>query len=115
MVNNFTVGFQYWNNLIDSKVRTPYFLFPDGTSFGTNPNVPQKSSQHKFQFRDDFSYTHGKHTIRTGVDFVYEPQVGGFFENNPTPEFDLFDSAANLLNPPSTPRVASMPASPLQA
>ncbi len=99
MVNNFTAGFQYWNNLIDSKTRTPYFLFPDGTSFGTNPNVPQKSSQHKFQFRDDFSYTHGKHTARAGVDFLYEPQVGGFFENNPTPEFDFFDSAANLLDP----------------
>ncbi len=99
MVNNFTAGFQYWNNLIDSTTRTPYFLFTDGTSFGTNINVPQKSSQHKFQFRDDFSYTHGKHTVRAGVDFVYEPQVGGFFENNPTPEFDFVDTAANLLNP----------------
>ncbi len=97
MVNNATVGFQYWNNLIDSKTRTPYFLFPDGVSFGTNVNVPQKSSQHKFQFRDDFSYTRGKHTVRAGVDYIYEPQVGGFFENNPTPEFDFFDTAANLL------------------
>ena len=97
-VNNFTAGFQYWNNLIDSVTRTPYFTFPDGASFGTNPNVPQKSSQHKFQFRDDFSYSLGKHTLRTGVDFVYEPQVGGFFENNPTPEFDFFDTAANLLD-----------------
>ncbi len=98
-INTFTAGFQYWNNLIDSTVRTPYFTFPDGTSFGTNPNVPQKSSQHKFQFRDDFSYSAGKHTFRTGVDFIYEPQVGGFFENNPTPEFDFFDTAANLLDP----------------
>jgi len=97
MVNNATVGFQYWNNLIDSKTRAPYFLFPDGVSFGTNVNVPQKSSQHKFQFRDDFSSTRGKHTVRAGVDYIYEPQVGGFFENNPTPEFDFFDTAANLL------------------
>ena len=98
-VNNFTFGFQYWNNLIDSTTRTPYFLFPDGTSFGTNINVPQKSSQHKFQFRDDISWTHSVHTLRAGVDFVYEPQVGGFFENNPTPEFDFFDTASNLLDP----------------
>ena len=96
-INNFTAGFQYWNNLIDSKTRTPYFTFPDGVSFGTNVNVPQKSSQHKFQFRDDFSYTKGKHTIRTGVDFLYEPQVGGFFENNPTPEFDFFATASTIL------------------
>ncbi len=109
MVNNFTVGFQYWNNLIDSTTRTPFFLFPDGTSFGTNVNVPQKSSQHKFQLRDDFSYTHGKHTVRAGVDYIYEPQVGGFFENNPTPEFDFFDSAANLLDPTKYPNGFSSP------
>ena len=98
-VNNFTVGFQYWNNLIDSKLRAPTITFPDTTQFGTNVNVPQKSSQHKFQFRDDLSYTHGKHTLRGGVDFVYEPQLGGFFENNPTPEFDFVDSPQNLLDP----------------
>ncbi len=98
-VNSFTAGFQYWNNLIDSNTRTPYFLFTDGVSFGTNINVPQKSSQHKFQFRDDFSYALNKHTLKFGVDYLYEPQVGGFFENNPTPEFDFFDKAVNLLNP----------------
>jgi Carboxypeptidase regulatory-like domain len=97
-VNNFTAGFQYWNNLIDSKTRAPYFTFPDGVSFGTNPNVPQKSSQHKFQFRDDFSHTIAKHTLRMGVDYVYVPQLGGFFENNPTPEFDFFATAATILN-----------------
>ena len=99
LVNTFAVGFQYWNNLIDSTNRAPYFLFPDGTSFGTNINVPQKSSQHKFQFRDDVSWSHSSHTVRAGVDFLYEPQVGGFFENNVTPEFDFFDTASNLLNP----------------
>ncbi|MBB5060164.1 outer membrane receptor protein involved in Fe transport [Granulicella aggregans] len=108
-MNNFTAGFQYWNNLIDSKTRTPYFTFPDGTSFGTNPNVPQKSSQHKFQFRDDFSYSVGKHTLKTGVDYLYEPQVGGFFENNPTPEFDFFDTAANLLDTSKYPNGFSSP------
>jgi hypothetical protein len=108
-VNSFTAGFQYWNNLIDSNVRTPYFTFPDGVSFGTNPNVPQKSSQHKFQFRDDFSYSLGKHTLKAGVDFLYEPQVGGYFENNPTPEFDFFDTAANLLNKSLYPNGFSSP------
>ncbi len=109
IVNNFTAGFQYWNNLIDSNTRLPYFLFPDGASFGTNINVPQKSSQHKFQFRDDFSYSLGKHTLKAGADFIYEPQVGGFFENNPTPEYDFIDSAANLLNPALYPNGFSSP------
>ena len=97
-INNFTAGFQYWNNLIDSTTRTPYITFPDGVSFGTNLNVPQKSSQHKFQFRDDFSHSISKHTLRMGIDFIYEPQVGGFFENNPTPEFDFFATASTMLS-----------------
>jgi hypothetical protein len=97
-INTFTAGFQYWNNLIDSTVRKPYFLFPDQVSFGTNINVPQKSSQHKFQFRDDFSHIFGKHTLRVGVDYLYEPQLGGFFENNPTPEFDFFATASTMLS-----------------
>ncbi|MFL6429029.1 MAG: carboxypeptidase regulatory-like domain-containing protein [Acidobacteriaceae bacterium] len=99
-VNNFTVGFQYWNNLIDSKLRAPTITFPDTTQFGTNVNVPQKSSQHKFQFRDDLSYTHGRHTLRGGVDYLYEPQLGGFFENNPTPEFDFYANPAEILGQP---------------
>ena len=97
-VNTFSVGFQYWNNLIDSTLKAPTFTFPDNTQFGTNVNVPQKSSQHKFQFRDDLSYTHGRHTLRGGVDFIYEPQVGGFFENNPTPEFDFADIPSVILS-----------------
>lgn len=101
IVNNFTAGFQYWNNLINTTTQTPLITFPDGTSFGTNANVPQKSSQHKFQFRDDFSWTHSAHSIRAGVDFIYEPQVGGFFENNPTPEFDFFDTPSNILGDPA--------------
>ncbi len=108
-VNNLTAGFQYWNNLIDSSTRTAYFTFPDGASFGTNPNVPQKSSQHKFQFKDDYSYSLAKHTLKMGVDYLYEPQVGGFFENNPTPEFDFFDSAANLLDKTKYPNGFSSP------
>ena len=32
-----------------------------------------------------------------GIDYVYEPQVGGFFENNPTPEFDFFATASTML------------------
>jgi carboxypeptidase family protein len=98
LVNNFTAGFQYWNNLIKATVVAPTITFPDTTQFGTNVNVPQKSSQHKFQFRDDISYSHGRHTLRGGVDYLYEPQLGGYFENNSTPEFDFGDSPQVLLS-----------------
>ena len=85
IVNAVTVGYQYWNNLIDSKLREPTVTFASGESFGTNGNVPQQSFQKKWQFKDDLSITHGNHNFKTGFDWVKEPTLGGFFESNPTP------------------------------
>jgi len=89
-VNNaFTAGYQYWNNLIDSEKKTTTFTFPTGIGFGTNVNVPQQSYQIKYQFKDDLSINRGNHTFRTGVDYLWEPKLGGFFEFNPTLEIDF--------------------------
>ncbi|MGE5325236.1 MAG: TonB-dependent receptor, partial [Actinomycetota bacterium] len=83
LINQLTLGFQYWNNLIDSTTRAPLITFPDA-QFGTNTNVPQNSIQRKYQFKDDVSKTVGKHTLRAGVDYIWTPLMGGFFEFNPT-------------------------------
>jgi hypothetical protein len=100
LVNQFTAGFQYWNNLIDSNNRAPLFTFPLGANtiqFGTNANVPQNSIQRKYQFKDDISKTVGKHTFRTGFDYIWTPFMGGFFEFNPTLEIDFNDVPSNIL------------------
>jgi carboxypeptidase family protein len=96
VVNVGTVGYQYWNNLIDSNLRVPNFTFPNET-FGTNGNVPQQSFQKKWQFKDDLSITKGKHTFRTGFDYLYEPVLGGFFIFNPTITFSFFDDPSTIL------------------
>src|SRR5205085_3357006 len=88
-VNAFTAGYQYWNNLIDSEQKTTTFTFPTAIGFGTNVNVPQQSYQIKYQFKDDLSVSRGNHTFRTGVDYLWEPKLGGFFEFNPTLEIDF--------------------------
>jgi hypothetical protein len=88
LINQFTFGFQYWNNLIDSKTKVPLVTFPDA-QFGTNTNVPQNSIQRKYQFKDDIAKTVGKHTFKTGVDYIWTPFMGGFFEFNPTLEIDF--------------------------
>src|ERR1051326_8167630 len=88
LVNQLTLGWQYWNNLIDSKTRTPLITFPDA-QFGTNTNVPQNSIQRKYQFKDDISKIMGNHTFKTGVDYIFTPLMGGFFEFNPTLEIDF--------------------------
>ncbi len=100
LVNQFTAGFQYWNNLIDSTTRAPLFTFPNNIQFGTNTNVPQNSIQRKFQFKDDISKTIGNHTFKTGVDYIYTPFMGGFFEFNPTLEIDYSDLPSTILGTP---------------
>src|SRR5690242_8426055 len=98
MVNTFTFGFQYWNNVIDSKQRVPLITFPGGGSnncgnggscFGTNANVPQQSFQRKWQFKDDISKTWNNHTFKAGVDYMFNPTLGGYFEFNDTLEVDF--------------------------
>ena len=89
LVNTFMVGYQYWNNVIDSSDKVPYVTFIGGSSFGTNVNVPQESYQKKWQFRDDITKTLGRHTFGAGVDFIYNPKLGGFFESNSTVEVDF--------------------------
>jgi outer membrane receptor protein involved in Fe transport len=89
LVNSFLVGYQYWNNIIDSTDKVPYVTFIGGSSFGTNVNVPQQSYQRKFQFRDDITKTFGHHTFGAGFDFIYNPRLGGFFESNSTLEIDF--------------------------
>jgi outer membrane receptor protein involved in Fe transport len=96
LVNQFTVGYQYWNNLIDTKVAAPLVTFPNA-SFGTNGNVPQQSVQRKWQFKDDISKTIGKHTLKGGVDFIYNPVEGGFFKFNSTLEVDFTDNPSTIL------------------
>jgi hypothetical protein len=87
-VNQFTFGFQYWNNLIASNFSKPLVVFPN-ESFGTNTNVPQQSFQRKWQFKDDVSKTIGKHTLKAGADYIWNPVEGGFFEFSSTLEVDF--------------------------
>jgi hypothetical protein len=98
IVNSATVGYQYWNNLIDSSIRANNVSFGAGEYIGTNINVPQQSFQKKWQFKDDLSINRGKHNFKVGFDFLYEPILGGFFENNPTPTISFFDDPSKILS-----------------
>lgn len=101
-VNQFTFGFQYWNNLIDSKISEPLVTFPGPSSFGTNTNVPQQSFQRKWQFKDDVSKTFGKHTLKAGADYIYNPVEGGFFKFSSTLEIDFAAKPSDILADPAT-------------
>jgi outer membrane receptor protein involved in Fe transport len=101
-VNQFTLGYQYWNNLIDSNISVPLVVFPNNVSFGTNTNVPQESVQKKWQFKDDLSKTVGRHTLSAGVDFIDNPEEGGFFKFSSTLEVDFAKSPSAILGDKTT-------------
>lgn len=100
-VNQFTFGFQYWNNLIASNISAPLVTFPSA-QFGTNTNVPQQSFQRKWQFKDDVSKVVGKHTLKAGVDYIWNPVEGGFFEFSSTLEIDFAVDPSVIVGSPTT-------------
>ena len=102
VVNAATVGYQYWNNVIDSVLKLPTVTFASGEYFGTNGNVPQQSFQKKWQFKDDLSITKGKHSLKVGFDWVHEPTLGGFFEFTPTPSVTFAADPSQILGDKTT-------------
>ena len=52
---------------------------PPEVEIGQNVNVPQQTLIRKYQFRDDFSWTFGKHNLKFGVNYIYLSKLGGFF------------------------------------
>ncbi|HEV8590764.1 MAG TPA: TonB-dependent receptor [Pyrinomonadaceae bacterium] len=76
-LNVFSFQFQDFKNEILSVTDTPNQLFPD-VQTGANGNVPQQTKERKFQFRDDFSWIHGDHSMKAGVNYI-RTKLGGFF------------------------------------
>ncbi|HET7184755.1 MAG TPA: TonB-dependent receptor [Terriglobales bacterium] len=56
----------------------PLLTFPSA-ELGNNINVPQQTLIRKYQFRDDFNWTVGRHNFRFGGNELYLAKMGGFF------------------------------------
>lgn len=92
-VNSYTAHFQDMANTIPAApthtftypvisggtVTNPYILFSDGNSVGLNPNVPQETLIRKYQFADNFTWTHGVHNFKFGGNWIYFAKMGGYF------------------------------------
>ena len=79
-LNEFIFQFADFRNHIGARTTDPLQTFPNGVSTGANTNVPQTTEQHKFQFRDDFSWHKTGwgglgHDFKTGVNFINEPRL----------------------------------------
>ncbi len=74
-LNEFVYQYSYFKNFISANSNLPYESFPGGVTIGQSINTPQTTEQAKHQFRDDFSWTMGKHDLRVGASFIYAPTL----------------------------------------
>lgn len=77
-LNQFTFHFQDFKNAILGITTNPRLVFPGSIEIGANVNVPQATEERKFQFRDDFSWLAGNHSLKFGTNYIYT-KMGGFF------------------------------------
>ncbi len=92
-VNQYTAHFQDFANTIGaSPIHTftypligggtapiPNIAFADGTNVGLNINVPQETLLRKYQFSDNFTWTHGTQSFKFGANWIYFAKTGGYF------------------------------------
>ena len=96
-MNQFVFGGSYWNNVIDTSQYTPVSVSFASVGYGTNGNVPQETYQKKFQFKDSVNWNKGSHSLKFGVDWVFEPLLGYYQGSTSVPYIGFFDDPMTIL------------------
>lgn len=100
-LNQFVFQYTTFENVITADSNAPSLIYPNGFSRGQNINTPQDTSQTKYQYRDDFSWSSelgGKrHEWKAGANYIHEPELGGSFSTGLEGQYTL------LQNTPGSP------------
>ncbi len=88
-LNEFIFQYADFANQITGRTEAPQQTFPNQVVVGYNTNTPQSTQQHKYQFRDDFSWhVTGKgglgHDLKAGLNFINEPRLYVTFSSGST-------------------------------
>ncbi len=99
ILNQFTFHVQDFFNEILGVTNNPLVTFgaPVLYQIGPNTNVPQSTTERKYQFRNDLSWVAGDHSLKFGVNYIYT-KLGGYF---------YFGSKGHTINFFDTPQVIS--------
>ncbi|MEA2695686.1 MAG: hypothetical protein QOJ16_5073 [Acidobacteriota bacterium] len=87
--------FQYthFKNTITSDSSAPTIFYPFGAKTGQNPNTPQSTEQAKYQYKDDFSWSHEiagrRHDWKAGFNYVNEPTLKAIFTTGLAGQYTL--------------------------
>lgn len=79
-LNEFVFQYADFSNLLSARTTAPSISFSNSVATGSDLNAPQSTVQHKYQFRDDFSWHaagHGGigHDFKAGVNIINEPYL----------------------------------------
>lgn len=102
LLNEFVTQYSDFRNEIAPRSMTPQLVFPTGVTSGTSLVAPQTTEQHKWQFRDDVSWTTSAwkglgHSLKAGVNWIHEPHL---FITTTAGSFGQFTIGANDINGP---------------
>ncbi len=91
VVNELRVGYTQNNTGVTTKYPgVPQAYFDDGTAgFGSYAGYPQFFKEHDYSYGDMVSISHGKHSIKVGVDVKRNIENSEF--NVARPSFEMFD------------------------
>jgi hypothetical protein len=103
MVNNLGFNLLYSENRIQPLNTDPQIVFPS-INVGANFRADQGNIQHRLEFKDDFSWTKGKHTLKFGADYSHLslPEPTNFNLFGPGLVFVLCDFAGDSGCPSAT-------------
>jgi hypothetical protein len=95
MLNEFIFQWTSFDNSIAAATNLSTLLYPGGVLFGQNPNTPQATTQRKYQYRDDFSFSRfiagDPHDFKVGANYIHEPTLAGDFSSGTNGVFTLAD------------------------
>jgi len=88
-LNEFIFQYADFGNYILARTGDPQQTFANGVVIGYNSNTPQTTIQHKWQFRDDFSWSVSGmgglgHAFKAGVNYINEPKLYVTFNSGST-------------------------------
>ncbi len=102
LLNEFVTQYADFRNEIAARTTRPQLVFPNGVTAGTSLAAPQSTEQHKWQFRDDVSWTTSAwgglgHSMKAGINWIHEPHL---FIETTAGIFGQFSIGANDVNGP---------------
>ena len=88
-LNEFIFQYADFVNNITARTGDPQQSFPNNLVIGYNTNTPQTTEQHKFQFRDDFTWHQTGmgglgHDFKAGLNYIHEPHLFVTFSSGST-------------------------------